>query len=130
MVFSIPNLSNKPQFLTTNSNPLSQTNAPIQKKNSLTDVIWKGPSPPLQILILLTTDLKLLQKLNPSKAAGPDNIRPRVAPILKIIFCRSLETGEVPIDWRSANVSPVFNKGIVIKQRITDQFRLYAYAAK
>jgi hypothetical protein len=53
--------------------------------------------------------LKLLQKLNPNKAAGPDNIRPKIlnelaaeiAPILTIIFRRSLETGEVPPDWRS-----------------------------
>jgi hypothetical protein len=31
--------------------------------------------------------------------------------ILTIIFRRSLETGEVPPDWRSANVSPVYKKG-------------------
>jgi hypothetical protein len=63
--------------------------------------------------------LKLLQKLNPKKAAGPDNIRsnilkelaPAIAPILTIIFRKSLETGEVPPDGRSANVSPVYKKG-------------------
>ena len=58
--------------------------------------------------------LKLLQKLNPNKAAGPDNIPPRVlkapeiAPILTIIFRK---TGEIPPDWRLANVSPVYKKG-------------------
>ena len=63
--------------------------------------------------------LKLLQKLNPNKAAGPDNIRPKVlkelatniAPILHIIFGVSLDTGVVPRDWRCANVSPVYKKG-------------------
>ena len=63
--------------------------------------------------------MKLLQKLNPNKAAGPDNIRPKVlkelapelAPILTIIFRKSLETGEIPPDWRLANVSPVYKKG-------------------
>ena len=48
--------------------------------------------------------LKLLQKLNPNKAAGPDNIRPKVlkelapniAPILHVIFGVSLDTGVVP----------------------------------
>ena len=63
--------------------------------------------------------LKLLQRLNPNKASGPDNIRPRIlkelsseiAPILTIIFNTSLATGEVPSDWRSANVSPVYKKG-------------------
>ena len=50
--------------------------------------------------------LKLLQKLNPNKAARPDNIRPKIikelapeiAPILTIISRKSLETGEVPPD--------------------------------
>lgn len=76
------------------------------------------PSAP-EINITCAGVLKLLQKLNPNKAAGPDNIRPKIlkelaieiAPILTIIFRRSLETGEVPPDWRSANVSPVYKKG-------------------
>ena len=63
--------------------------------------------------------LKLLQKINPNKAAGPDNIKPKllnelateIAPILTIIFKTSIETGEVPNDWRNANVTPVFKKG-------------------
>ena len=76
------------------------------------------PSAP-EINITCAGVLKLLQKLNPNKAAGPDNIRPKIlkelaaeiAPILTIIFRRSLETREVPPDWRSANVSPVYKKG-------------------
>ena len=63
--------------------------------------------------------LKLLIKINPNKAAGHDNIRPRllkelakeIAPILTLIFQTSIETGDVPSDWRNANVSPVFKKG-------------------
>lgn len=50
---------------------------------------------------------------------GPDLIHPLVlrtlagdiAPILKIIFQSSLQTGRVPDDWRQANVSPIFKKG-------------------
>lgn len=69
--------------------------------------------------------LKLLQTLNPNKAAGPDNIPPRVlkapeiAPILTIIFRK---TGEIPPDWRLANVSPVYKKGIGTRLRIIDQY--------
>ena len=33
------------------------------------------------------------------------------APILKIIFERSLHTGDVPYDWRIANVTPIYKKG-------------------
>jgi hypothetical protein len=58
---------------------------------------------------------EILQKLNPTKAAGPDNIRLRelkelsneLAPILPIIFNRSINTGEVSPDWGSTNVNPV-----------------------
>ena len=63
--------------------------------------------------------LKLLQNLNPNKAAGPDNITPRVlkelatsvAPILTIIFRASYQTSEIPEIWRTANICPVYKKG-------------------
>ena len=62
---------------------------------------------------------KLLQKANPRKASGPDMIPARflkecaedLAPILVIIFNKSLQTGTVPDDWKTANVSAVFKKG-------------------
>ena len=63
--------------------------------------------------------LKLLKELDPSKAAGPDMILPRVmkqlaepiAPLLTDIFRRSLQSGTVPDEWRHANVVPAFKKG-------------------
>jgi hypothetical protein len=62
---------------------------------------------------------KLLLNLNPNKAAGPDEIKPRVlkelateiALILTIIFQISLESGVVPSDWKTAHVAPVYKKG-------------------
>ena len=62
---------------------------------------------------------KLPKDLNPSKSPCPDNLGPRVlkevsddlAPILTTIFRKSLATGEIPQDWRTANVSPVYKKG-------------------
>jgi hypothetical protein len=62
---------------------------------------------------------KLLLNLNPSKAAGPDEIKPRVlielaieiAPILTIIFQISLESGVAPSDWKTAHVAPVYKEG-------------------
>ena len=61
---------------------------------------------------------KLLSNLRPNKAVGPDEIRPivlkelrsEIAPIIQLIFERSLATGEVPSDWTKANVSPIFKK--------------------
>ena len=63
--------------------------------------------------------IKLLQNLKPGKAAGPDKLKPlllrelreEIAPIIQIIFDRSLKTGKLPADWMKANVMPVFKKG-------------------
>ena len=61
----------------------------------------------------------LLEGLDPTKAAGPDQILPRVlkelaetvAPLLTNIFNRSYRTGVVPSEWGHANVVPAYKKG-------------------
>jgi hypothetical protein len=79
-----------------------------------------SPYEPMQdITISQQGVLKLLTNLNIYKAPGPDNISPRVlknlapsiSPILADIFTTSYESGEVPEDWKQANVSPIFKKG-------------------
>ncbi|KGL88360.1 RNA-directed DNA polymerase from mobile element jockey, partial [Charadrius vociferus] len=60
-----------------------------------------------------------LAKLDIHKSMGPDGMHPRVlreladviARPLSIIFERSWGTGEVPEDWRKADISPIFKKG-------------------
>ena len=62
--------------------------------------------------------LKLLNDLNVNKATGPDRIVARVlketssaiAPILRIIFQCSLDTGIIPEDWKAANIVPIHKK--------------------
>ena len=62
---------------------------------------------------------KLLNNLNPHKAAGPDQIRPivlknlakEISPILQKIFQESVKTGELPSIWKTANVAPAYKKG-------------------
>ena len=71
--------------------------------------------------IEITTEgvLKLLRKVNPSKASGPDKIPARIlkefaedlAQILTIFFRKTLELDTVPDDWKQANVSAIFKKG-------------------
>ena len=71
---------------------------------------------------------KLLKDLNPHKAAWPDQIKPLVlqklrdviAPILQVIFQRSLNKGRVPKDWSTAFVCPLFKKGDTILYQTTD----------
>ena len=62
--------------------------------------------------------LKLLEDIKIHKAPGPDKIVHRLlhdfthilAEPLVEIFNKSLETSDVPHDWQTANVVPIFKK--------------------
>ena len=82
----------------------------------------KGPSPypdMAPITVIRNGIEKLLAKLDPSKASGPDNISARllktcsspISGMLSYIYQQTLDTGEVPLDWKSANIAPLFKKG-------------------
>ncbi|KAK4817544.1 hypothetical protein QYF61_019501 [Mycteria americana] len=61
----------------------------------------------------------LLHHLDTHKSMGPDGIHPRVlrelaevlTKLLSILYQQSWLTGEVAVDWRLANVTPIFKKG-------------------
>lgn len=62
---------------------------------------------------------KLLRNLRPDKAVGDDELSPRLlaaiskelsSPVASV-FRKSLDTGIVPRDWRTANITPLFKKG-------------------
>ena len=60
-----------------------------------------------------------LKKLKANKAEGPDDIYARVlnecekelAAPLAIIFSKSIKESKIPLDWKRANVIPIFKKG-------------------
>ena len=62
---------------------------------------------------------KLISELDEHKACGPDGIRPiilkrlraSISPTLQCIFSKSLAEGQVPDDWKHANVTPLHKKG-------------------
>ena len=64
--------------------------------------------------------LDLLRKLDAYKSTGLDGLHPRVlresadvvAKPPSIILWQSWLTGDVPVDWRLANVTPIFRKGL------------------
>ncbi|CAM4606069.1 unnamed protein product, partial [Lepidochelys kempii] len=91
---------------------------------------WKGKgigqnllSDPNPKLLLNSVEIEAvrdyLEKLDVHKSMGPDELHPRVlkelaaviAEPLAIIFENSWQTGEVPDDWKKANVVPIFKKG-------------------
>ena len=85
-----------------------------------------GPSVP--VIDNLSTSAagvhKLLSKINPSKAAVPDDMPCRVlkelshelAPVLSAIYTRSLTSGSLPSQWLTANISPVFKRTCHVSQ--------------
>jgi hypothetical protein len=62
---------------------------------------------------------KLLNNIQTSKATGPDTLPNRVlnecsiemAPAIRAIFQKSIDSGTLPGDWTNANVAPIFKKG-------------------
>ena len=62
--------------------------------------------------------VKLLSNLNVKKAAGPDqipwwvlkNAAQEIAPFLQRFFSHSLQIGDVPRDWKNANIHAIFKK--------------------
>jgi len=60
-----------------------------------------------------------IKKLKVSSSSGPDGLSSRfladhvesLSPALAIIYNKSIESGQVPLDWKTANVTPIFKKG-------------------
>ena len=73
--------------------------------------------------------LDQLNKINPSKAQGPDGIPPwflnkyatQLTPIIHNIFKLSVESRQVPEAWKNANVTAIFKRAAGQRQQIIDQ---------
>ena len=82
---------------------------------------------------------KLLRNLNTRKAAGPDGIPCRLlqavhkelAPALTTLFTKSLNSGQVPMDWKHALVQPIYSKReIIVIQPTTAPSPLHVCAVR
>jgi len=73
----------------------------------------------ISVEITETKVKKLLSVLKTDKSPGPDGIHPlflhntaeEVAKPLTLIFNKSFTEGELPHDWKRANISPIYKKG-------------------
>lgn len=83
-------------------------------------VLPQSPYPDmLDITVSVDGVAKLLKDINISKAVGPDALPNKalklaadtIAPMLTTIFQQSIDTGNLPSDWKKANVTPLFKKG-------------------
>ena len=82
--------------------------------------VLEGPSiPPLAGLnISVKGVMKLVQEISPSKAGGPEEApccilkehADNIVPVLTVIYRQSLSTGALPNFWKTAYVSPIFQK--------------------
>ena len=122
------------------ANILNRQYRSVFNKNSRGCIPSEGSStlpdmPPIKV----TEDrvLKMLQSLNPYKAAGPDQISPMVlrklASVLSrplaILFQQSIDSGEVPQQREKVHVTPIFKKGCKNKPPTTAQSHWQLYLA-
>lgn len=111
--------------LVTNETDIAETFASSFSLSTLphcdSHMIWYGCSiPPRNESrpICVTEIQDYLNNIRPFSAAGPDDISPYLlkalssylAPFLTIIFDKSLATGSVPEDWKTATVVPIPKK--------------------
>ena len=77
-----------------------------------------------EIKIDLNGVLKLLSNLKPDKGVGPDSIKPvvlkqlkkEIAPVICLLFEKTLQTGQLPSDWKK-------HKSVPYSKRVTKQNR-------
>lgn len=110
----------KAEILNTQFKSVFTKECPLDQEKSVHDDHPSASYPEIDELIITSSGVQtLLENLNPNKSMGPDELHPRVlkhlaaeiAPSLTVIYNKSLQTGEVPQDWRKANIAPIFKKG-------------------
>jgi len=105
------------------SNILNEYFISVMTKNDpLTeDLPIPGPLPAAYLSEIIITEEDVMKKINSMKfhkSSGPDNIHINViknctgfATPLKIIFNKSMRTGQIPRDWKDANICAIHKKG-------------------
>ena len=107
---------------TDKANALSQQYSSVFTTEDLSHVprVAGTPVPSIEPLTINLEGVeKLLSNIDPKKASGPDGVPSTIlkylsmelAPIITHIFQQSLDTGDIPPDWLTANITAIFKKG-------------------
>ena len=87
---------------------------------SSTQPVSSSPLSSISSIDLSTEEVcHALQNLNPFKAHGSDGLPSRIlkecanqlAPSLHYLFTKSLKVSQVPVEWKLANIIPIYKKG-------------------
>ena len=78
-----------------------------------------GKTPLLDIKISVDAVKSKMNKMTEDKLPSVDDLSPRllrsiseaIAHLVTMLFNQSMNEGDVPLDWRSASVTPIFYKG-------------------
>jgi hypothetical protein len=101
----------------------------------------KGESPyraMARIHVTVNGVIKSIKRLNIKKASGPDKMPiitlketvSEISPVLQSLFQQSLDTHEIPSDWKLANIVPIYKKGDRTKPSNYRPVSLTAVASK
>ncbi|CAF1006681.1 unnamed protein product [Brachionus calyciflorus] len=112
-------LRNLKNELTTNLNDISETlnhqfHSVFVNKNTKVKLLIDSND-----IFSVENVFKKLEKIDQSKGMGNDDIHPKVlketshsiVKPLSLLFIKSYTTGEVPSEWREANITPLHKKG-------------------
>ena len=96
-----------------------EANCGKQPSETLPPGVLKSTPVMVDFDITVAGIVKLLGNLKPGKATGPDKLKSillkelcdEIAPIIQVIFERSIQTGKLPTEWCRAQVSQILKKG-------------------
>ena len=98
-------------ILTATSQPMEN---PINGRQLkiISTIIWrKSINTSVSEWLFLTPNEKFISYITAIHGRVLKELNEQVAPILTSIFSKSLKSGEIPTDWKQANVAPAFKKG-------------------
>lgn len=110
--------------LTANDHETAEALCTFFKDVFVNEGYWNGNAglrqdPEMEIEVCEEQVTRILKNLQPDKSAGPDGIHPlllrnvaeQISRPLTILYNKSINSGEVPEDWRKANIIPIYKNG-------------------